>query len=556
MTLMMAQMRQLQDKPLECGDRAMEKGSETGLPLMRYKSENFSLDTEDYSLIRNGVNHPVEPQVFDLLVYLIENRSRVVSRDELLERLWNGRIVSDSAINARLKEARKAVGDSGKQQRVIKTFHRRGYQFIADVHETSDDSPDLKRRESRRRSGSEKPSIAVLRFDNLTNNPEQDYFAEGMATNILSRLSRIRSIKVKSGFKVDLDRKTLADIASEFDVRYVLSGSVQREADHVRVFVELTEGASGEIRWSEHFDKHGEDVIDIQDDIAREIIGTLWSNRGAIREAERDNLSKKPTSDFTAFDYILKGISYKELYKAEALPKAHECFDKAIEVDPESAEAYGWKAWVYLLEMWLDSGKDIDKSLDNAHAAAKKSIELDAYSEIGHWSLAEVYNDLGDIRRGLSEFDKAMEINPNNPDLMVSKGTTLCVNDQFDEGLRLMDQGFRFNKHYPQWYFWHLGIGQFAGRNWQECIDALIRMDHQNKDTLVFLAASYLLTQDMAKARVCFAELLRLDPDISSDEIEKSHGYFADDTRKLLVDSIGLLIADKRTREPLRVVKA
>jgi adenylate cyclase len=318
----------------------------------------------------------------------------------------------------------------------------------------------------------------------------------------------------------------------------------------------LTEGASGDIRWSEHFDKRGEDVIDIQDDIAREIIGTLWSNRGAIREAERDNLSKKPTSDFTAFDYILKGISYKELYKAEALPKAHECFDKAIEVDPESAEAYGWKAWVYLLEVWLDSGKDIDKSLDHAHAAAKKSIELDAYSEIGHWSLAEVYNGLGDIRRGFSEFDKAMEINPNNPDLMVSKGTTLCVNDQFDEGLRLMDQGFRFNKHYPQWYFWHLGIGQFAGRNWQECIDALIRMDDQNKDTLVFLAASYLLTQNMAKAKVCFSELLRLDPDISSDEIEKSHGYFADDTRKLLVDSIGLLIAEKQAREPLRVVKA
>lgn len=502
-----------------------------------------------------GVNHPVEPQVFDLLVYLIENRSRVVSRDELLKHLWNGRIVSDSAINARLKEARKAVGDTGKNQRVIKTFHRRGYQFVAEVLTQTDAGSGSDYPEPEHGSVSDLPSIAVLRFDNLTNKPEQAYFAEGMATNICSRLSRIRSLQVKSGIKINLQGTTLAGVASELDVRYVLSGSVQREADHVRVFVELTEGASGDIRWSEHFDRRGKDVIDIQDDIAREIIGTLWSNRGTIREAERDNLSRKPTSDFTAFDYILKGISYKEQFRADSLLKAHECFEQAIALDPGSAEAYGWKAWVYLLEMWLDSGKNSDDSLENARLAAKKSIELDAYSEIGHWSLAEVYNDLGDTRRGISEMEKALEINPNNPDLMVSKGTLLCVNGQFDEGLNLMRQGFRFNKHYPQWYFWHLGIGQFAGHKWQACIDALIRMDEQNADTLIFLAASYLQTENLLAARTCFADLIRLDPDISPDEVRKSHAYFVDKTLAILVDSVSLLIEENLPQKRLRVIK-
>ncbi|MFC1560354.1 winged helix-turn-helix domain-containing tetratricopeptide repeat protein [Pseudomonadota bacterium] len=522
---------------------------------MRYKSENFILDTDDYSLTRNGVNHPIEPRVFDLLVYLIENRNRVVTREELLEQLWNGRIVSDSAINARLKEARKAVGDTGKQQRVIKTLHRRGYQFIADVIVVSVDPQENILPRSEKASKSEKPSIAILRFNNLSNDPEQTYFSDGMATNICSRLSRIRSLQVKSGIKYDLANTTLADVALELEVRYVLSGSVQREADHVRVFVELTEGVSGDIRWSEHFDRRGKDVIDIQDDIAQEITGTLWSNRGTIREAERDNLAKKPTSDFNAFDYILKGISYKEQYKAETLPKAHECFDKAIELDPDSAEAFGWKAWVYLLEMWLDTSGDSDESLDKALSAAKKSIALDAYSEIGHWSLAEVYNDLGDTRRGFSEMEKALEINPNNPDLMVSKGTTLCVNGQFDEGLRLMQQGIKFNKHYPQWYFWHLGIGLFAGHQWQECIDALIRMDEQNKDTFTFLAACYVLTENLAKARACFAELTQLDPEINPDEIEKSHSYLADDSLKLMIGSIRHLMVDKRPQDRLRVVK-
>jgi TolB-like protein/Tfp pilus assembly protein PilF len=533
----------------------MDGEVQSGLPVMRYQSENFILETDDYSLTRNGVNHPIEPQVFDLLVYLIENKHRVVTREELLERLWHGRIVSDSAINARLKEARKAIGDTGKQQRVIKTLHRRGYQFIADVVVTSNDTQQNKFSTSKQVSKSGKPSIAVLRFNNLTSDPEQAYFSDGMATNICSRLSRIRSLQVKSGIGYDLAKTTLAEVALELEVKYVLSGSVQREADHVRVFVELTEGVSGDIRWSEHFDRRGREVIDIQDDIAQEITGTMWSNRGMIREAERDRLARKPTSDFNAFDYILKGISYKEQYRAETLVHAHECFDKAIELDPDCAEAWGWKAWVYLCQMWLDSDSDSDDSLNRALMAAKKSIAIDAYSEIGHWSLAEVYCNLGDNRRGLSELEKTLEINPNNPDVMLSKGTMLCFIGQFDEGLKLMQQGIEFNKHYPQWYFWNLGIGLFAGHQWQDCIDALIRMDDQNKDTLTFLSACYLLTENLAQARSCFAELTQLDPEINPAEIEKSHSYLAAESLQLLIDSIGLLMANERPQDRLKAVK-
>lgn len=527
----------------------------TGSSVMRYQSKNFILDKDDYSLNRNGVNHPIEPQVFDLLVYLIENRNRVVTREELLDQLWHGRIVSDSAINARLKAVRKSVGDTGKQQRVIKTLHRRGYQFIADVAVTSNDAQENRLSTSKQASKSGKPSIAVLRFNNLTNDPEQAYFANGMTTNICSRLSRIRSLQVKSGIEYDLAETTLADVALELEVKYVLSGSVQREADRVRVFVELTEGASGDIRWAERFDRRGKDVIDIQDDIARAITGTLWSNRGTIREAERDKLAKKPTSDFSAFDYILKGISYKEQYKAESLVQAHACFDKAIELDPDSAEAHGWKAWVHLLERWLDSALDSDASLNQALVEAKKSIAIDAYSEIGHWSLAEVYVELGDYRRAFSELEKALEINPNNPDLMVSKGSTLCTAGQFDEGLKLIQQGIRFNRHYPQWYFWHLGIALFAGHQWQDCIDALVRMDEQNNDTLTFLSACYVLTDDLAQASICFEELTQLDPEINPEDIEKSHSYLANESLQLLIDSIGVLMADERSQDRLKVVK-
>ena len=164
----------------------MDKQANTGLPVMQYKSENFTLDTDDYSLTRNGISHPIEPQVFDLLVYLIENRHHVVSREDLLESVWNGRIVSDSAINARLKEARKAVGDTGKQQHIIKTIHRRGYQFIADVKITSGNDTPEESLSQQSASIEEKPSLAVLKFKNLSNDPTQAYFAEGVATTVCS----------------------------------------------------------------------------------------------------------------------------------------------------------------------------------------------------------------------------------------------------------------------------------------------------------------------------------------------------------------------------------
>ena len=528
----------------------------TGLPVMQYQSENFTLDTDDYSLTRNGINHAIEPQVFDLLVYLIENRDHVVTRDDLLESVWDGRIVSDSAINARLKEARKAVGDTGKQQRVIKTIHRRGYQFIADVKIEPNDDQENHTHTPESVSITEKPSIAVLRFNNLSNNPEQAYFADGMVTNICSRLARVRSLVVKSGINFDPGDSTLVEIANELVVRYVLSGSVQREADHVRVFVELTEGATGDICWSDHFDRRGNDVIDIQDDIAMAITGTMWSHRGTIREAEKDRLSGKPASDFNAFDYILKGMSYKDHFLADELNLAHECFDKAIELDPDNAEAYAWKAWIYQMELYLDNPADRDETIELVITTAKKSIALDAFSELGHWALADAYMIRGDKKRALSELEKAHEINPNNPDLVISMGLVHCLEGRHDEGLDLIRKAIEFNKHFPDWYYWSLGAALYAGHQWQEAIDAFIRMDEQNKDSLIYLAASYVQAGDLTEADNCFRELMQLDPGFNPDQTEDSHRYLEDQTRQLMIDDIRLLFDREQPGEKLRVVKS
>lgn len=528
----------------------------TGSPVMRYQSENFILDTDDYSLTRNGINHPIEPQVFDLLVYLIENRNRVVTREELLEQLWTGRIVSDSAINARLKEARKAVGDTGKQQRVIKTIHRRGYQFIADVVMISDDVQEDKHSASKQASKSERPSIAVLKFTNLNNDPEQVYFSYGMATNICSRLSHIPSLQVKSGIEYDPSKIGLTDIANELEVRYVLSGSVQRESDRVRVFVDLIDGISGEIKWSEHFDRLGRDVINIQDEIATTITAKLWSIRGVIQAAERERLEMKPTVDFNAFDYILKGLYYKEELTPEGLELARGCFDKAIELDPNSSEAWAWRAWMHLLEIELGCTNDITESVNKAFVAARKSISKGSYSELGHWALGEAFMYNQDIHRGFAEIEKAVDINPNNPDLMVFKGRFQCLLGQFDEGIDLIRQGINFYRRCPEWYFWELGVAYFVGHRFDSAIDAFMQMENQNKTTLTYLVASYVQVGDLVSAENSMRKLFDIYPGFNLEEIAESHSHLAPETQKLLLDNIKLVLDKSKPPKKLRVVKS
>ena len=210
---------------------------------------------------------------------------------------------------------------------------------------------------------------------------------------------------------------------------------------------------------------------------------------------------------------------------------------------------------MHLLEILLGSTNDSAESLKQAYAAARNAIAKDTYSEIGHWALGEAFLMDQDNSRSLVEIEKALEINPNNPDLMVSKGSELCILGRFDEGIELVHQGMNFNKHYPQWYFWHMGIAFFAGHRLEDAIDAFNRMDNQNKDTLTYLVACYAQTGDIAEADNTMSELLRIDSKISLDEIAEIHSYLAADTKKLLVDGIRLVVSTRKPLEKLRVVK-
>lgn len=475
---------------------------------MIYQFHDFSLDTRLYQLKRMNDIARVEPRVFDLLVYLADHRDRVVPRQELLNSLWPGRVVSETALSACLKAARKAVGDNGSVQKIIKTVHGRGYQFVAPV--SGDSMEPMTPAESTERGRG--PSIAVLPFANASDDKEQQYFAEGIAHNIAMELSRNKSLVVKYADWLGNGGGSAQNIASELKVRYLLKGGVQKLGERVRVSVDFVDGETGAIRWSERFDRTGIHAIDIQDDISQKIAAALWGYRGQIQDADMERMSRKSTDSFDAYDFLLRGVMYKELYTRDDNAKAIECFRQAVALDPLYGYAYSWLAWVYGMEVSMRWSDDPEAMLKLALETAQKAIELDHYCPIGHTGLGFTQVLQKNFDEALTAFDRCLELYPNHTDCIALRADALVFCGRAGEAVEDVRRAIELNPYHPDWYLWTLGCACYASKRYEEAIASFSRMKSQNSDSLMWLAASYAQVGDIDKANRQAARLLEIDP--------------------------------------------
>ena len=278
---------------------------------MRYLFEDYVFDMGTHELRRGEVPVAIEPKVFDLLAYLIENRQRVVSKDDLIAHVWDGRIVSDSALFTRINMARSAIGDSGETQRLIKTLPRKGIRFVAAVREEEDPSgiPATATEGEASPAGlalPDRPSIAVLPFDNVSGNKDQDYFCDGITEDIITELSRFSDLFViarNSSFQYKGKAIDIRQVGRELGVRYVLQGSIRRDGDRVRISVQLIDAMTGTHRWAERYDRKLEDVFAVQDEVARTIVAILAAH---VNKAEIERTLNKPPETWQAYDYYLR----------------------------------------------------------------------------------------------------------------------------------------------------------------------------------------------------------------------------------------------------------
>ena len=419
---------------------------------MRYLFENYVLDPDRRELTHGRIGVPVEPQVFDLLLYLIRNRDRVVSREDVFASVWRGRIVSESALSTRINAARTAIGDNGESQRLIRTLPRKGLRFVGSVLEEQNAVAGAPIKVPA--AACDKPSIAVLPFANLSGDPEQDYFSDGIVEDITTALSRNRAFLViarNSSFTYKGKCLDVRQVAQELGVRYVLEGSVRKSAGRVRVTAQLIDAESGHHLWADRFDGSLADIFELQDQIVTRVVGAIAPQ---LEKAEIGRARLRSTDDLAAYDLYLHGLDNWNRWTQEGNANALQLFNAAIEKDSDFSTAYGLAASCHLLAKANNWATTFDateisrlverasrigvddpvalcwaghahayffKDVDRALLLIDRALELDTNLAIAWQRSGWVRGYAGDPDGAIESLNKAMRLNPLEPRMFLTQ---------------------------------------------------------------------------------------------------------------------------------------
>lgn len=421
---------------------------ETNLTFGEYR-----LDLNRCELWRCGNLVELEPQVFDLLVYLIRNRDRVISKDELMEAVWRGRIVSDTALTTRIHALRRALGESGASQQLIQTVTRRGIRFGGKVTEFQDrcltksfeaEAGNLEHQAAVMRSST--PSIAVQSFANVSCVPELDYFADGMVEEITMALSRIRWLRVIAHKPtiVSKDRSLGAKWRrQDSEARYFIGGSVRKSGCQVRIVVNLVEAETGVHLWSDHFDGPLENVFALQDRIASTVGGLI---EPLLQTVEAARVANRAETDLTAYETYLRALVM--VTSARHIPPALVLLKKAVARDSNYGPALALAANCYM-RLCMDGvsknpAADIRKGVDYAW----KALEV-THDDPG--VLANVARPLAyageNINMTIALTDRALSLNPNYARGWYIRGFLKYWAGELDRGIEDVETALRLSPH-------------------------------------------------------------------------------------------------------------
>jgi TolB-like protein len=418
---------------------------------LRFSFEDFVLDRQVRELRQGGELVPVEPKVFDLLVYLIEQRDRVVTKDELIATVWQGRIVSESALASAMNAARVAVGDSGEAQRLIKTFPRKGIRFVgALLAGASHPRPttEASRPNNAALALPDKPSIAVLPFRNMSSDPEQEYFADGIVEDIIAGLARIKWLFVisrNSSFVYKAQQANTKQVGHELGVRYVLEGSVRKSGQQLRIATQLSDAESGAVIWVERYDAKLDDIFALQDQISERVIAAIEPN---LRSAELNRVRRQRPRSLDAYDLVLRASPFAHTHVAEDAAIAIPLLTKALNIEPDYAAAHAPLALCYHSRFSRAGLREEDRGAAIRHARAAMAFGTDDAAALGIAGFV-IALDAHDREAALRAFDQALAISNSDFFALCSSALTLSWMGTSDVAIDRANRALRLSPFDP-----------------------------------------------------------------------------------------------------------
>jgi len=494
--------------------------------MTRYCFSEFELDTNRLEFRANGDLRALEPQVFDVLRHLAENADRLVSREELIDVVWGGRIVSDATVSARINAVRRAVGDSGQTQALIKTIPRRGFRFVGEVSvDESDGNSEpaqvARTAEQTIQPPTDTPSIAVLPFSNMSDDLDQEYFSDGITEDIITALSRLRWLMViarNSTFTYKGRAVDVKQVGREMGVRYVLEGSVRKAGKRIRVTAEIADAGTGNQIWAERYDRELVDVFDLQDELTEAICAHI---NVELASTERTQAHKKLTTDLDAWDLYQRGMWHYYKMSKDDMVEARRLLQLANDRASEFANAYAGLALVGFSETMFGYAQDNSTTLEFGLRNAEKALALDDRDGFGHYALGRICTVLGDRDRALTALRKSIDLNPSSAVNFFGLGFALYWFGHAEEASSILTRAIRLSPQDPQlWLFHYVRCFAFSVQDEFDLAitDAIATKQFGSDEFLPYLAeaTAYSLSGRIDEARTAYERANRLNPKLST----------------------------------------
>ena len=497
--------------------------------------QEFEVDPVRGELRRSGQVVALEPIAFELIVFLASRPGELVTKDALVEAVWGGRAITDSAISSCIASARSALGDTGALQRYIKTVPRRGFRFVVESDLRRDTS-------SPERVLPDKPSIAVLPFTNKSGDPDQAYFSDGITDDIITDLSRYKELFViarHSSFAYRNTDKSRSGIASDLGVQYLAEGSVQRSAKRIRVNVRLIDPKAANEVWAERYDREAADIFEVQDEITAMIVNRL---AGQIERRHQRYAASDPETGLSAYDYILRAQQGIFTVSRDNARRAFNDAQKALEIDPGNARAHALVGWYYISEASNSWGMNPDEAFQQAWNSALKATSIDDDEPFAFVVLAWVYlwrDRLHD--RALVELQTACDLNPSNAAYRSYLAFAQIYAGEHEAGKANLEDAMRLNPHFPALYDNHYMRALFHLRNSRAALPHAVRVrSHmpQASNALSLVAAIFASLGMDEDARQVIEQIRRVSPDFTRGFVQRHLPYRVETDRKYFLEML------------------